>query len=261
MTRCTILNYHIIDEPRSPLEAPFCCFPSNFDEHMRLLKEGGFDVITLAQLVECMAGTMPWPERPVVITFDDGMRCVYENALPILVRHGFSASVFVVSGLLDKDNDWLILEGWPRRPMLSRSQVAELDRAGFDIGSHTITHRRLGTASAHEILAEVQGSKARLEDILSKEVVHFAYPYGSFNRLARDAVEVTGYRAACSTIAGRNLPDTDRFALRRATILGNESVRSFKHKVMFGTSLFAGTKAIMRDVLTTVRLMRQKCHA
>jgi peptidoglycan/xylan/chitin deacetylase (PgdA/CDA1 family) len=261
MARCIILNYHIIDQPRSALEAPFCCPPSKFDDQLRHLHEWGIEVLPFPQLLACMDGMRPWPENAVVITFDDGVRCVYEHALPILARYGFPASVFVVSGLLDADNDWLISEGWPRRPMLRRSELVQLARAGFDIGSHTVTHRRLGKAPAHAILAEIRDSKAQLEDVLSTPVAHFAYPYGSFNRLARDAVEAVGYVAACSTIAGRNAADTDRFLLRRATIYGNESLLTFKHKVSLGSSLYAGTKAMVRDALTAAGLMRHKCHA
>jgi hypothetical protein len=67
-------------------------------------------------------------------------------------------------------------------------------------------------------------------------VAHFAYPFGLFDERAVEAVEGAGYRTACSTRAGFNRHDEDRFLLRRIDVYGGDSLRRFRQKMRFGTN-------------------------
>ncbi len=176
------------------------------------------------------------PDNSIIITFDDGFDSMLDNALPVLQKYDIPSTVFIVSDRIDDTNDWMHARGFPRRRLLSRPQLLELQDAGVKIGSHTRTHDRLTEISKDKIDDEVGSSKKILEDILGGEVAHFAYPYGLFNVEAREAVIRAGYRAACSTRSGFNRLDIDRFTLRRIEVYGTDSLQSFKRKLKFGSN-------------------------
>lgn len=136
----------------------------------------------------------------VGITFDDGYASVLENAVPELLRHGFSATVFVVSDRVGGINDWDAGTPWP---LLSGSQVGELAAAGLEIGSHSATHTRLSGADAGVLRAEVGGSRERLSRLADAEIRGFAYPYGDMDAAARGGVRDAGYDYACAVSAPR----------------------------------------------------------
>lgn len=235
MGRCVVLMYHVVDDPRSDGEARFCCTPAMFALQMKHLADDGWRVIRLSELVSHLrAGTDPG-KRTVVVTFDDGTACTREQALPILARHAFPATVFVVSSLVDRRNEWMVRDGHPARPLLSATQVRELDAAGIDVGSHTANHVWLARIPFDDALKELRNSKEQLESLLGKPVRHFAYPYGNFNREVRDAVERIGYEGACSTRWGRNGFETDRFAINRVEVMGADSLLQFRLKLHSGT--------------------------
>jgi peptidoglycan/xylan/chitin deacetylase (PgdA/CDA1 family) len=136
----------------------------------------------------------------VGITFDDGYASVLENAVPELLRRGFTATVFVVSDRVGGINDWDAGTPWP---LLSWSQVGELAAAGLEIGSHGASHIRLAGADAGTLRAEVGGSRERLSRLADAEVRGFAYPYGDMDALVRGAVRDAGYDYACAVSAPR----------------------------------------------------------
>ena len=136
----------------------------------------------------------------VGITFDDGYTTVLANAVPELLRHGFTATVFVVSDRVGGTNDWDDGTPWP---LLSRSQIGELTAAGMEIGSHSATHLRLAGASASQLAAEVGGSRESLGRLADAEIRGFAYPYGDMDAAVRRAVRDAGYDYACAVAAPR----------------------------------------------------------
>lgn len=254
----TILMYHMIAEPSNSAEARFCRSPGAFRADMEQIRLSGFQVLPLAAVLDRVTGGESSPERAVAITFDDGMACVYENALPILQEYGYPATVFVISGLLGGYNGWCEEFGFPLRRMLMNSEVRALAGAGVDIGSHTVNHPWLGKSDAIVVKREVLASKIALEDILGREVPHFAYPFGSWSTVARDAVVEAGYAGACSTMSGLNNKGTDSFLLRRTEIKGSDAPWQFRLKLRFATNdmpPISDARRLARDVLGGMGLM------
>ena len=97
--------------------------------------------------------------------------------------------------------------------------------------------------------------------MLSKSVRFFAYPYGSFDARVRDAVELAGYRAACSTIQGKNWAGTDPFVLRRVSVEGGDGLASFREKLWLGMSARTRLRSTARAMLTRAGLMSPKSYA
>jgi peptidoglycan/xylan/chitin deacetylase (PgdA/CDA1 family) len=185
-----ILMYHrLADVPENRL----CVTPSRFAEQMTWLKRQGLRGVGVGTLIDAMrAGRQ---RRLVGITFDDGLDNLVEMALPALQHHGFTATMFIVSGLLGKTNEWDEAPVWP---LMSADQVRELAAAGMEIGSHSTTHQRLAGVTAQELEAEVKQSRASLRELVGAPIRGFAYPFGSMDAAVRQAVRDSGYDYACA---------------------------------------------------------------
>ncbi len=187
-----ILTYHRVAEVA---ENALCVTPNRFAEQMAWLKRHGLRGVGVGTLIDAMRAGR---QRGLVgITFDDGYFNLVETALPALLRHGFTATMFIVSGLLGGTNEWDESPVWP---LMSAEQIRELAAAGMEIGSHTTTHPRLAGADAGQLKAEVSDSRASLSDLIGASVRGFAYPYGSMDTAAQHAVRDAGYDYACATV-------------------------------------------------------------
>ncbi|MFZ1947793.1 MAG: polysaccharide deacetylase family protein [bacterium] len=134
--------------------------------------------------------------RSVAVTFDDGYESVYTDAFPEICARGLTATVFPVVGAVGRSTSW----GWDVRlsvrPFghLSWPQIDELVRHGFEVGSHTVSHRDLTRLAEHDLRAELAASKKRLEDRTGRGVTAIAYPFGRTNRRVVAAALDAGYR-------------------------------------------------------------------
>jgi peptidoglycan/xylan/chitin deacetylase (PgdA/CDA1 family) len=208
--RIPILMYHSLDSSGSVVSVA----PTTFAEQMACLADVGFRGITLREAIAHRRICGFWPARRVVLTFDDGYANFLDAGLPILQRHGFSATVFLVSGHTGGRSDW----GPPPpgvgvQPILSGPQIRELVDGGIEIGAHTRSHpdlRRLATDAAE---AEVAGCRRDLEDQLGMRVESFAYPFGYVDP-ASQAIVRREFHAACTTVL-RQAANEDLHALPR----------------------------------------------
>ena len=153
-----ILTYHSLDDSGSVISIS----PAAFRMHMQSLRARGFSGIALGRLLDGWEGRAPLPPRPVVLTFDDAFRNFEEAARPILDAAGFRATVFAVAGQCGGTNDWPgQLARVPRLPLLTAAELRDLAAAGYEIGSHGLTHAALDGLAAAVAEREVGGIEAR----------------------------------------------------------------------------------------------------
>jgi peptidoglycan/xylan/chitin deacetylase (PgdA/CDA1 family) len=214
-----ILTYHSIGYRKYEMNVT----PEAFAAQMDWLATHK-DVISLEAAADGQSG--------VAITFDDGYADNLENAVPVLEKYGFPATIFVVSGHLDQT---LPEECEPETGrLLSEKELRESARRGLEIGAHTVNHPHLSLLSPDEQAAEIAGSKAHLEEILGQPVPAFAYPYGSaldYGPETKLLVAQAGFSFACSNQYGHNTPPADCWALRRIWIDSTDTISSFQDKV------------------------------
>ncbi|MEV6212487.1 polysaccharide deacetylase family protein [Kitasatospora sp. NPDC051914] len=185
--------------------------PERFAAQMAWLARSGRRGVSVRELLRARAaGT---GARLVGLTFDDGYADFARYAVPVLRGFGFTASVYVVPDLLGGQNGW-DPEG-PRKPLLTVDQVVELAAAGWEIGSHGLSHRALPGLPAHELADQARGSRRALEQLVGGPVTGFCYPYGAVDRPATEAIRDAGYQYACA-IGHSDL--TGRFALPRCYV-------------------------------------------
>lgn len=165
--RSAILTYHSLDDSGSVISTP----PSQFQRQMEFLAASGIPVLPLDQALH----------RPgsVAITFDDGFRNVLDHALPALERHGFPATIFVVSDYCGRGNNWPGQSaGIPSLPLMSWAELAGLP-VPISVGAHTATHPNLMRLPACECEREMSECQTRIEQSLGRPVRWLAYPYGA----------------------------------------------------------------------------------
>jgi len=209
-----ILTYHSISEGRSPLQIA----PRLFAEQMQWLHDN-VRVGSLAETVGALIVGRPLPERTVVLTFDDGFLDFYSSASPVLRRLNLPATIFVLTGLCGKTNDWGGQDAaWlNRQSLLDWQQIAELARQGFHFGAHSVSHPMLPDIPIEEATREIADSKADLQQHTGQTIEFFAYPFGRWSSAVRAVVQER-YRGACSTGAGAVWPDADPYALPRVDV-------------------------------------------
>ncbi|MFH8799463.1 polysaccharide deacetylase family protein [Streptomyces sp. NPDC017936] len=136
----------------------------------------------------------------VGLTFDDGYADFLTGALPVLRRHGCTATLFVLPGRLGGENAWDPLG--PRKPLLTADGIRRAAAAGVEIGSHGMTHVDLTRADDLALKRETVDSRAALTELLGTGAHGFCYPYGTIDRRAVDAVRDAGYAYACAIDPG-----------------------------------------------------------
>lgn len=178
-----------------------------FRQHLECVRRHACTTVTVAELLE--RGPRP---GQVALTFDDGLLDNYVNVFPLLQELGMRATFFVVPGY-DRVTRWVHpgTGRWSDVPgpgfsiafqSMQSQHRQELVRHGMEIGSHTLTHRKLTWLQPEEARREIADSKRFLEDELGRPVSTFCYPNGRFNLRILQEVRRAGYRGACSTIPG-----------------------------------------------------------
>jgi peptidoglycan/xylan/chitin deacetylase (PgdA/CDA1 family) len=225
-----ILTYHAISDEVSERFAKFAVRPKELEAQVACLVEEGRSIVSVSRYADALRRGEPL-EDAVVLTFDDGFRDFLTDALPILDRHGATATLYVATGYLGGSSRWLADVGEGGRAMLSTAEVREVAAAGIEIGGHSHTHRELDRLSTSDLADEITTCTRILEDALGAPVRSFAYPFGYHHAGVRRAVRDGGYASACAV---GHLPSSvtdDPYALRRWIVPRDMSLTEFQHLV------------------------------
>jgi peptidoglycan/xylan/chitin deacetylase (PgdA/CDA1 family) len=212
-----ILMYHQIDVPPpsgTPLRG-LVVSPGSFARQMWLLRLLGYRGLSMRDLEPYLKGERQG--KVVGITFDDGYQNNLHNALPVLKRHGFTATCYAVSNMIGGTNSWdrgLVAE----KRLMTGDDWRTWLKGGMEIGSHTRTHADLNQLTAEQAREQIAGSKQELEDALGCEVRHFCYPYGRFSAEHSRMVQEAGYVTATTTRRGRAQLTDSRLTLPRVLV-------------------------------------------
>ena len=166
-----ILLYHSISNDKSPLSLDI----NEFEKQIIYLKERNYITTNFDQINNL-------EKKRIIITFDDGYKDLNSHVLPILKKYDFTATCFVVSGLLGKKNTWD--EGkknFISKNLMNINDIREWIKNGMFIGSHSHNHLNLTSLNIDEITNELIYSKKFLEDEIGVSINNFSYPYGKVN--------------------------------------------------------------------------------
>ncbi len=202
------LLYHRID---SKLQA--CATrisPSTFREQIGRLAHSDYQTLTTEEMLN-QSEEIP-VKKPVLIVFDDGLECVFENAFPIMAEYGFKAIVFIPSGYIGRKNNWdYQFLGHGARHM-NTGMLRELIASGWVIGSHTVSHTALNALPEKKIIQELTLSKKQLEDQLGVDIDWVSFPFGRYNKHIVNFAYEAGYRGAIVPVA-RKIDEPTEFLM------------------------------------------------
>lgn len=243
-----ILTYHCISKFPQEKEIPYDNVdPHLFDAHMKVLKQESFNVIGLVELVQMLKTCQNIPPKSVVITFDDGYRNNYLNALPTLKKFGYKATFFIIAGgigiekpfqhlLWDKAAGNHFRANPESRLPMNVAELQHLKKCGHEIGSHGLSHRSIGNLSLKEGVREVVRSKEILAEVIGGHVSFFSYPFGSrkyndFSRITTSILRNSGYEAACTSDIGAVSHRNNPYELPRIPVRENDRPFRFRQKL------------------------------
>jgi peptidoglycan/xylan/chitin deacetylase (PgdA/CDA1 family) len=217
-----VLMYHVIAPP--PPGAPYpglYVLPGLFAQQMQALKAAGWHAVTLDQLRAYWTRGAPLgPGKPIVLTFDNGYRSQYVNALPVLRRLGWVADENIqLSGLP------------PSQGGLTDAQVRGLVNAGWELDTQGISHADLITLGPSELHYEVDTARHIIRRRYGVPVNWFCYPSGHYNATVINEVRAAGFVGSTTVVPGWAGSSSDLYTLPRLRVLGGTSPSSLLEQI------------------------------
>jgi peptidoglycan/xylan/chitin deacetylase (PgdA/CDA1 family) len=216
--------YHYLSAPppgADPVRRDLSVSPEQFEAHLAYLGQAGYETISLKQLALASKGLAPLPNRPIIITFDDGHRDQYENAFSILKKYGDIATFFIFTQPIDTNNvDYL-----------SWDMVKEMHRAGMEFGSHSYRHLDLRGQDVDFLVYEIVGSSEAITERTGEPVRFFSYPAGRYDALVIKVLDSAKFWGAVTTQWGATQSYHNRFELPRIRIRGNDTAEDLANKL------------------------------
>lgn len=247
MCAVAVLMYHALEQEgdpagaRDPGEQLYVLEVSRFREQMSHLKRHGYRTFLWDEL----QALERWPDKAVVLSFDDGHRSNFTLALPILLEHGFKAHFFVTTG-------WTGTE-----PFLDQEQIRGLHQAGMALGSHGVTHRFLPDLPQADLEWELRASRTELEACLGVPVRSISYPGGRVDRRTQEAARAAGYRLAFGSVPGYCRPGRRQTLIDRIAVTVSTTPEAFAsllegrglNRIMLRHALLSATKSVLGNQL------------
>jgi peptidoglycan/xylan/chitin deacetylase (PgdA/CDA1 family) len=235
--RLPVLLYHRIAPDLNGPCPELTISPQDFNRQLDWLVAHRYTSIRPSDLLGACNGN-PLPPRPVLITFDDAYADTARYGLPVLLSHGFSGAVYVITQRVGRTTEW---DG---RPVMTTVQIKAWAAEGIEFGAHSRTHPDLTTLDPCRLADEIIGSKDDLESIAGARVSSFAYPYGIYNEAVQHCVK-SAFDLAFTCEDGLSRVASDPFLVPRIEIrprwlgmnfalqvrLGYDPIHRLRHRV------------------------------
>ena len=199
--------------------------PKQFEKQVRYLYENNYKTVSIMELLSQNSNST----KMVALTFDDAYASIFNNALPILKRYNFTATIFVITKFVGALNDWDYQSANYKFYHCDWQQLRRLAAEGWEIGSHSVTHRDLRLLTKKQTWHELRYSKDLLENKLQRPVEVISYPFGRFDSKIIECAKKAGYLAGCTLghVKGHSPP----YALVRRGVYSMEPFTLFKIKL------------------------------
>lgn len=214
-----VLCYHHLAPQGGPMGG-YNLHPNLLEEQFKFLKAAGYQTVRLDQFYSYINGKKPsdFPDKPILLTFDDGSKTHWEVLVPLLKKYGFTASIFIYPSIISSGKKYYMT--WDQ---LNNT----LDSGVLDLGSHTLYHPKLPTMSRALIRKQLLESKQILETKTGRKVIDLAYPFGLFDPRVIEEAKAIGYRMAFTVNPGKNLPGTPVYNIHRSLVPWGQSQSAF----------------------------------
>lgn len=194
--------------------------PLVFESQMNYLYTQGYRTISVELLVEAIQRGAQLPNKPILLTFDDGSETMYTDAFPIMQRYGFTGTAYIVHNFIGAGL------------FMDRDQIRELNSAGWEIGSHGVSHVELPSRPGKQE-EEIVKSRQRLEAYLDVPVRSFAYPFGAYDSDSLGFVKFAGYIAAMGLGDDSLQSKENIYYLYRHSITAETTLETFSNLLLW----------------------------
>ena len=186
--------------------------PQSFEENIKVILENGYTIISMKELNDANNSKFELPEKPILITFDDGYYSNYEYIYPILKKYNIKASIFVVTDKVGKEIDGIKYLGW--------KECLEMQNSGLvEIFSHSKRHIFYDKFSAKVIRNDVMESYEVIEEKLgNKKIKVFAYPYGAYTKETVWTLKISGIDMQLYDIGVNNFKNFNEDYIKRINV-------------------------------------------
>jgi peptidoglycan/xylan/chitin deacetylase (PgdA/CDA1 family) len=219
-----ILMYHYISTPPEDADiyrTDLSVTPEQFREQMAFLQANGYTTVDLYDLSQAIVSQEELPEKPIILTFDDGYLDNYEHAYPILKEFGYGGTFFVVTEFIDTQR-----EGYMTWPM-----IEEMSRNGMRMESHSRTHPDLRGMSRERLIWEILGSQETLAAHIGYKPRYFCYPGGWYDEATIEMLRELDFWGATTTQNGSWHGFDERFEWRRIRMRNSTTLGEFARLV------------------------------
>ncbi len=212
-----VLMYHsIATQPADSLSVT----RENFQEQMQYLRDAGYAVISLDELVDAILAGKKFSRKEVVLTFDDGIEDNYIKAFPVLSKYDMPAIIFLETANIGSQDMYLT---WDQVRLMAKNNIA--------FGAHATAGAYLPSIKDEQVLvSEIVSSKSGIEGQIGKEVKYFCYPTGGFNDRIKEIVRNAGYKGACATNRGFDKLNSDVYEINRIKVTDSDMNKPFNFR-------------------------------
>ena len=186
--------------------------PESFEENIKTLLENGYKVISMKDLEDANKGKTILPDKPIIITLDDGYFSNYEYIYPILKKYNVKVSIFIVTDKIGKEIDGIKYLSW--------DNCLEMQNSGLvEIFSHSKKHVFYDKLPVRELRDDVKESYKLIEEHLGKQDLKvFAYPYGAYTNETVRTLKNNGIYFQVYDIGINNFKNLDKNYIKRINI-------------------------------------------
>ena len=209
-----VLMYHSV--LKDPARAgKYVVSPAQLAQDLDYLTAHGYTSVTMTEVIASVSGGAPLPEKPVVITFDDGYYNNYLYAYPLLRERGMKAVISIIGRYTDlfserdENNAYYSHCTWDQLREMQQSGLIEIQNHTYNL--HTYDRSRHGCASLkwetmddyrRTVGADIQKLQQRIRDELGSTPNTMVYPFGSFTERSEQLVRELGFSASLSCESG-----------------------------------------------------------
>lgn len=210
-----VLLYHDIQTEFEPDRAVITVTPEGFEDHIVTLLNNGYTPVSFEDVYNASVGKFTMPEKPIVITFDDGYLTNYTYGFPIIKKHNVKTTIFIVTETVGKDTG---------NPHFTWEQAKIMQKSGLvSIQSHTNGHEDMLTLDNYDVIRELRLSRYLAEKNLGTKCSILAFPFGSCDDVIVSAAYKAGYKVVAKVgETGRNsLANVGTMPFTRVTVYGS----------------------------------------